>query len=601
MPTKHSAPRSGVFTSRTFLFALAALIPVAGAQAAPALTTPDAGSLLQQIEQNKPQVLPHKMLPEKPVEPAPMPMQGGVITVKSFRFAGNTLIASEKLAPVVATYLNRPLDFTQLQAAAAAIAATYREAGWIVRAYLPAQDIADGVVVIQIVEAVFGGTHISGEVPQRISREQILRIFQAQQKTGELLNADKLDRALLLADDLPGVTVAGGLREGNKEHETDLDLKLGEEPLAAGEAGVDNTGARSTGIDRLTVNLVSNSPFKRGDLINANLIHTQGSDYLRLDGNIPVGSDGWRTGINASYMNYNLVAPEFAALDAHGTSDTLGLEVTYPIIRSRLKNLYLNINADNKNFNNLSSGATTTNYKINTFTLGLDSNLFDSLWGGGANSASLSLVDGNVNLDGSPNQAADAATTQTAGHYGKLHFAASRQQVITDSISLFAALSGQVAHKNLDSSEKLYLGGSGGVRAYPSNEAGGAEGKLLNLELRYRVSNDLNLTEFFDYGHVTVNPNNNFAGASALNAYGLKGVGLSLAWQSSHGPSIKTTYSHRLGDNPNPTATGNDQDGTLSKNRVWLTVSFPFSVAGSSGSGVGADVNVPAEVKSQKD
>ena len=115
------------------------------------------------------------------------------------------------------------------------------------------------------------------------------------------------------------------------------------------------------------------------------------------------------------------------------------------------------------------------------------------------------------------------------------------------------------------------------------------------------MSNDLNLTEFFDYGHVTVNPNNNFAGASALNAYGLKGVGLSLAWQSSHGPSIKTTYSHRLGDNPNPTATGNDQDGTLSKNRVWLTVSFPVSVAGSSGSGVGADVNVPAEVKSQKD
>ena len=107
---------------------------------------------------------------------------------------------------------------------------------------------------------------------------------------------------------------------------------------------------------------------------------------------------------------------------------------------------------------------------------------------------------------------------------------------------------------------------------------------MLNLELRYRLSKDFNLTEFYDYGYITVNPNNNFAGAAALNNYGLKGVGLSLAWQSGSGSSIKTTYSHRLGDNPNLTVTGNDQDGSLSKNRVWLTMSFPLSVAGSGGS-----------------
>ena len=582
---KRPAASSWVFTTRIFLLALAALIPVAGAHAAPPLATPDAGSLLRQIEQNQPQALPHKMIPEKPVEPAPMPVQGGVITVKFFRFAGNTLLGKEKLAPVVAGYLNRPLDFTQLQAAAAAIAAAYREAGWIVRAYLPAQDIVDGVVTIQIVEAVFGGTHIQGDIPQRISREQIMRIFQAQQKTGELLNADKLDRALLLADDLPGVTVAGGLREGAKEHETDLDLKLGEEPLASGEFGLDNTGSRSTGNDRLTVNLGLTSPFKHGDLVSANVIHTQGSDYMRLDGNIPLGSNGWRTGVNASHLTYSLVAPEFSALDAHGTSDTVGLEATFPIIRSRLKNLYLNLNADTKNFNNLSSGATTTSYKINTLTLGVDSNLFDDIWGGGANSASVSLVDGRVNLNGSLNQAGDAITTQTAGHYNKLHFAASRQQVITDSLSLFGSLSGQAAHKNLDSSEKFYLGGSGGVRAYPSNEGGGADGKLLNLELRWRLPKGYNLTGFYDYGHITVNPNNNFAGATALNDYGLKGAGLSLDWQSSRGLSVKATYSRRIGDNPNPTLTGNDQDGSLFKNRIWLTASFPFSGGGSSSGG----------------
>jgi hemolysin activation/secretion protein len=582
---KHPAARSGALITRTFLFSLAALIPATGALAAPSFPTPDAGSLLQQIEQNKQPALPHKMIPEKPVEPASMQAHGGVMTVKSFRFVGNTLLGQEKLAPVVAGYLNRPLDFTQLQAAAAAIASAYRDAGWIVRAYLPAQDIIEGVVTIQIVEAVFGGTHIQGEIPRRISREQIMRIFQAQQKEGELLNADKLDRALLLADDLPGVTVAGGLRQGDKAHETDLDLKLGGEPLASGEAGLDNTGARSTGSDRLTVNLRFGSPFKHGDLVSANAMHTEGSDYLRLDGNVPLGSNGWRAGINASHLGYHLVAPEFSAMDAHGISDTLGLEATYPIIRSRLKNLYLSFNADNKRFNNIFSGVTTTRYKSNTLSLGLDGNLFDSLWGGGANSASVSLVDGRLNLNGSLNQAGDAMTTQTAGHYSKLHFALSRQQVITDNVSFFGSLSGQAASKNLDSSEKFYLGGSGGVKAYPSNEGGGAEGKLLNLELRWRLSNGYNLTGFYDYGHLTINPNNHFAGATALNDYCLKGAGLSLAWQSGKGPSVKASYAHRIGDNPNPTATGSDQDGSLFKDRLWLTASFPFSGGGSSSVG----------------
>ena len=551
------------------------LLPVVALAAQPG--QPDAGALRQQIEQNQQPTLPHKALPAKPAEPTTMQPQSGVITtVKSFRFVGNTLLGDDKLAPVVASYLNRPLDFTQLQAAAAAIANAYREAGWIVRAYLPQQDIVDGVVTIQIVEAVFGGADIKGDIPQRTNRERIMQIFETQQQTGALLNADKLDRALLLADDLPGVTVSGSLREGTRERETDVDLKLGEDPLASGEVASDNTGSRSTGIERLTANINLNSPFKLGDLVSANAIHTQGSDYLRLDGNLPLGANGWRIGVNGSQLNYNLVAPEFTALNASGSSDTFGLESTFPLIRSRLKNLYLNINADNKRFNNLSSGTTTTNYRANTVTVGLDGNLFDNLWGGGANSASVSLIDGRLNLNGSPNQSADASTTQSAGHYDKLHFALSRQQVITETVSVFGALSGQLAHKNLDSSEKFYLGGSGGVRAYPSNEGGGSEGKLLNLELRWRLPQGFNLTGFYDYGHLTINPNNNFTGASALNDYSLKGAGLSLAWQSGKGPSFKATYAHRLGNNPNPTATGNDQDGSLDINRLWLTASLPF-------------------------
>ncbi len=36
------------------------------------------------------------------------------------------------------------------------------------------------------------------------------------------------------------------------------------------------------------------------------------------------------------------------------------------------------------------------------------------------------------------------------------------------------------------------------------------------------------------------------------------------------------TFARRDGDNPNPTAAGNDQDGSLKKNRFWLTASISF-------------------------
>lgn len=542
-----------------------------------AQTAPDAGSLLQQLERDRKPAPPPKALPARPAEPSAIqPLPGSTVTVSSFRFVGNTLIGSDRLLPAVAEYLNRPLSFAQLQAATTAVAQVYRQAGWIVRAYLPQQDIVGGVVTIQIVEAVFGGAKLEGPPAQRVSLKQIQRGLDAHQSEGAPLNADAIDRALLLADDLPGVSVTGSLRQGAQPSQTELVIKLTDEPLLMGEATLDNAGSRSTGAQRLSANLNFTSPLELGDLLSANLIHTEGSDYLRLGGTLPVGANGWRMGANASAMNYRLVAPEFAALNSKGSSNSIALEASYPLIRSRLQNLYFSASAEHKNFDNQANGATATRYGANALSLSLSGNHFDKAGGGGANSASLTLTHGQIDLGGSPNQAADAASSQTDGSYSKLRYSLSRQQVITDVLSLFGALSGQWASKNLDSSEKFYLGGTNGVRAYPSSEAGGALGQLINLELRWRMPQGFNLAAFYDYGQVAVNPNNSFAGAPALNDYSLKGAGLTLAWQGSAGLSAKVTWAQRIGNNPNPTNTGHDQDGSLTTDRLWLTASLMF-------------------------
>ena len=137
-------------------------------------------------------------------------------------------------------------------------------------------------------------------------------------------------------------------------------------------------------------------------------------------------------------------------------------------------------------------------------------------------------------------------------------------------------MTGQAASKNLDSAEKFYLGGASGVRAYPTSEAGGAAGQMLNLELLTRLPSQFSLIGFYDWGQVTTNINNSFAGAAAPNRHALKGAGLSLAWAGPQGIYLKATWARRLGGNPNPTATGRDQDGSLTHNRFWLMASLAF-------------------------
>ncbi len=553
------------------LIGASCLVPVAGHSQ----TLPDAGSVQQQLQQ-KGNPLPPQSQPQF-LPPPPMESLGGAtVNVTSFRFVGNTKLTHEQLTPAVAEYVGRPLDFAGLQNAAIAVATVYREAGWVVRAYLPKQDVGDRIVTIQIVEAKFGAARVEGGETTRTSTTRLKRIVEKAQQTGEPLSVAALDRGLLLVNDLPGVAATGRLAAGADHAETDLVLDVIDGPLVNGNLSADNAGSRFTGAERIIATASLNSRLGIGDRADALLLHSEGNDYVSLGYSLPIGVSGWRVGANASHLDYQIVTREFAALDAHGASNAFGFDASYPLLRSRSTNLYFTFNGEENQLENKSAGETTTDYSVRAATAGLYGNLYDSFFGGGTNTASLLLTYGDVDLSGSPNEVADSLTTRTDGSFSTLRLSASRLQVITDRFSMFANLSAQMASKNLDSSRKMYLGGSQGIRAYPENEAGGAEGMVLNVEARTSITDSIHVTGFVDWGRVSVNKDNDILGALARNDITLKGAGVSLGWISNFGLSLRGTYARRLGDNPNPTPTGDDQDGTLEKNRVWLQASMSF-------------------------
>lgn len=584
-----------------------ALFGISGvAHAAPGPTipkgVPDAGQILQEIERD----LEVKPLPEAPViEAAPLEEdQGEKIIIKQFKFEGNKVLSAAELQEALASLTNHEITITQLKSCVDLISAFYRQKGYLAVATLPEQDITDGVVTIKIVEASFGSLKVDGEYGKdfkRIRPSVIDRVVNGAMEKGAALNQDDLDRALAVTQKMAGFNLSANYQAGEKEGTTDVLVTVKDKPLLSGSLSADNTGGRSTGRHKQTATLGLASPLGYGDSLNLVALHSRGTEYLSGTYTLPVGRKGAQVGMNVSYLAYEVIlgGESISAIKPKGASTTTGLDASYPLIVSQKGFLNLEANYDHKIFLNQIKGnsgsyVNTSDYKLDVVSLALMGSLNDEWLAGAVNNASLNIARGRVNLNGSGSadfnqQQTDFEGANTQGYYNRVKWNLSRTQFLSDTWSLSLDASGQMANKNLDSSEKFYLGGSSGVRAYPTSEGAGSEGYLFKVELRKYLPNNFIVSAFMDDGYVKQYKHNakNSDPTVALttegspNEYFLRGYGVSLAWSGPYNSTFKATYSHRIGDNPNPSVDTNtgavhDQDGVLRKNIFWLSGSVSF-------------------------
>jgi len=537
-----------------------------------------AGSLLEEVERQRP---PSAAPRQGPALNVPQPMAPSAaptaeFTVKQFTFTGNTKVRSATLEAALAGYLNREIQFKDLQEAANVVADTYAEQGWLARAFVPRQDITEGTVRIHIIEAVYGGSRIDGEV-SHASLAQIQGMVDAQNRVGEALSLVDVERGLLIADDLPGVSVVGSLVAGENTQETDVLINVEDTQWITGRVQVDDQGNKSTGENEVSVNTAINGLTGHGDQFTAYGLYTEGLSFVSVGYSVPLSDRGLRLGTSYSTLGYRIVDKDLAAVEGSGFANTWGFDLTQPLIRSRNTNVTARLGFTNKLFENRASGVSTSEHTVEVVALNLTATHLDS-WGGGGYTAltltpSMGHVDYGLNQN---NQRLIAATTESEGRYSKLRYSLSRQQNLPANFSLYANLRGQFASKNLDSSERFYLGGPYGVRAYPNNEGGGSQGTLFSFEVRYNVMPELQLAAFYDVGEVQVNKFNDIVGAADPNLGKLEGAGLTVTWSAPYNILLNATWARRIGNNPFANDRGLDSDGSLSQDRFWLNASIGF-------------------------
>lgn len=504
----------------------------------------------------------------------------GSFILQGFEFSGNQRLSREQLASALAAWKGKRVDFDSLKTMAAMVSNRYREAGMLARTELPEQEIVNGVVRLEVVEAKLSGVDTAAAPTGSRVEQLALKIVEQAHPVNAPVDLQKVDKAALLLSDIPGVQGGVVLQPGANPGDTRAVVDVAPMKGVEGAVAGDNGGARSTGSDRVIVQAKFNGYMERGDQFSLVASKSEGSEYARLGYSEPIGYGGWRLGASATAMNYQLVAQDFLAINAHGPSNSLRVEANGPLLRTKASNLSLQLGYEGRQFHNETYAGVVSSYSGQAFNMTMQGSATEE--NGGATTGSLGFVAGRIDLSGSPNQSYDAQTTRTAGYYGKLIGNLARQQPMAGGFSVSVRLQGQMASKNLDGSEKIYLGGPQGVRAYGVNEGAGSEGYIFGVDAmrQFPLGGAMfTMATFFDSGYTKINKNNDFAHAVSLNEYRLQGAGAwaGLTQSNRFGvASLKLTWARRIGLNPAANAQGLDQDGSLVKDRFWLEANQSF-------------------------
>ncbi len=514
---------------------------------APAAELPDAGSALRETRPPATSIPPSpELAPAVPAAPAPAAKPGGPsVTLKAIRFSGNTAYSSAELQALVADRIGQPNTLADLEALAGRITEKYRADGYLLaQAIVPVQDVTSGEVEISVIEGVLGKVRLEIDESAPVAA-RVIEGITARLEPGRPLQSRKLERVMLLLSDLPGVAPQASLEQGDEAGTVDLVVSVAAQRRWSFALDGDNHGSRSTGQYRIGATGRINSPLRRGDNLDMRAQWGSGGGlaYGRIGYELPLDGDGTRLGVSATLLDYEL-GGDFAALDASGEAEVLELSVTHPLLRSRARNLFVKASVQRKAIEDrLRATGLVSDKQIRSANLGFAFEQRDGLLGGGYTSAGLTVTLGELELEDAAQRQQDRAGLDTAGHFGRISYAISRLNALYGKTNLFVGLTGQRADRNLDSAEKIALGGPRAVRAYAPAEATVDEGQVANLELRYSLRPDVSLQAFHDWGWGRVNRNGLVAGED--NDVQLRGYGLGVFWSGPRGITLRASAAWR--------------------------------------------------------
>ena len=291
----------------------------------------------------QPEVAPPVAIPPAPPV-APLP-EGPPVRVDAVRVEGVTVYPPEAVASLYADVVGATVPRTRLDTVVEDLQTKYRADGYILTVVRSELQSVNGrtVFVLRAIEGYISEVKLDGDIGP--AGTLVYEFLEHLTSIRPVNNAD-LERYLLLSQDIPGVSVRAVLRRTTEPGAVELVAQLSRKPFSA-LAQYDNLGSNEAGPNEMLLRGATNSFTRFGEQFEAIFYNTFNREQLfgQLNASTFLGSDGLKL---AGYWGRGNSLPggALAGTGFVGNYTIAGVDLAYPVIRSRRLNLTPDISFD---------------------------------------------------------------------------------------------------------------------------------------------------------------------------------------------------------------------------------------------------------------
>jgi hemolysin activation/secretion protein len=432
-------------------------------------------------------VLPAPLLPGAP---PPGADQTGLL-LREVTIEGATVFTASALQSYAAPLIGTQVTLAQVFGVAQKITKAYSDAGYPLSiAIVPAQEIKDGRVKILVIEGYVAIVEIAGDAG---AAADALAAYGEKIKGVRPLTRTALERYLLLANDLPGLTVRAILDQAPQaQGGVKLILAVDHKPLDV-SVGINNRGSVALGRERGVMQVAENGNLTGREVIELGAVQSfQAKELTYLYGHIEtlLDKEGTTLALTGTWSNSEPGTPILEALNFDSNGWTAILELSHPFLRSRQHNLRVTAALELKSLESNFGAIPDSRDEIRILRGGILTDFVDRFSGVTQINALLSqgLDVFNATAKSDPNK----SRADGSGVFTSLIFDLTRLQPLGHGFDLWLSGRGQIASRPLLASEECGYGGAQFGRGFDNYEIAGESCAMGLAELTYRLpwSND---------------------------------------------------------------------------------------------------------------
>jgi hemolysin activation/secretion protein len=404
--------------------------------------------------------------------------------IARYQVEGNTLLDGRAIEKILAPYTGRARTFADIEQARVALQQAFDSAGFgAVQVLLPEQELKQGMVRIQVIEARIGSVSVSGN--QSFSESNI-RASVPGLRVGASPNTRRIAESLHVANENPVKQTSLQMKTGAKAGEVDATLRVSDERPWKLFATLDNTGRPETGKLRLGVGYQHANVGDRDQILT--LQYVTSPEKLRevgiygLSYRIPLYSLGDSVDFFGGYSDVDSgkVADVF---NVSGKGTVLGAHYS--------QNLRKYDNLEHKLIYGLEYRAYRNSVDYLGTELGNDVTVhpvslgYAAQWHLAATESGLYFTLIQNIAGGSKGGDAEFEAARSGAHpdYNLVRYGVNVARTIAADWQLRAALDGQYTNKALVPGEQFGLGGADSVRGFAEREISDDKGYRAGFEI----------------------------------------------------------------------------------------------------------------------